>query len=83
MLPKMGINRKMKQAVVYVPLDLGGIGYPYISTIQDQKGISHFVKHLQWGQEIGTELRASEDQVRLILNKFNKVTCLTGLYWVT
>jgi len=58
MLPKLGINRKMKRAVVYAPLELGGIGYPYIGTIQDQKGIGHFVKHLQWGQEIGTEMRA-------------------------
>ena len=58
MLPKLGVNRKMKRAIVYAPLELGGIGYPYIGTVQDQKGIGHFVKHLQWGHELGTELRA-------------------------
>ena len=56
-LPKMGVNRKMARAVVYGPLDLGGIGYPSMSTIQDVKGISHFIKHLQWNKEVGTDLR--------------------------
>ena len=56
-LPKMGVNRKMARAVVYGPLDLGGMEYPSMSTIQDVKGISHFIKHLQWNKEVGTDLR--------------------------
>ena len=56
-LPKMGINRKMARAVVYGPLDFGGMAYPSMSTIQDVKGISHFIKHLQWNKEVGTDLR--------------------------
>ena len=47
----------MPRAVVYGPLNLGGIGYPSMSTIQDVKGISHFIKHLQWNKEVGTDLR--------------------------
>ena len=35
MLPKLGVNRKIKQAVVYGRLELGGMEYPYIGTIQD------------------------------------------------
>ena len=56
-LPKMKINRKMARAPIYAPEELGGLNYPHIGTIQDQKGISHFVKHLKWGKEIGTDLR--------------------------
>lgn len=56
-LPKLGISRKMKRVAVYAPLELGGIGYPFIGTIQDQKGIGHLVKHLQWNKEIGNDMR--------------------------
>ena len=56
-LPKLGISRKMKRVAVYAPLELGGIGYPFIGTVQDQKGIGHLVKHLQWNKEIGNDMR--------------------------
>ena len=65
MLPKMGINRKMKRAVIYAPLELGGIGYPSIETIQDQQSIGHFVRHLQWGKEIATDLKIALSHAQL------------------
>ena len=36
----------MARAIVYGPQDLGGVGYPSLGTIQDQKGIGHLLKHL-------------------------------------
>jgi hypothetical protein len=39
-LPKLGTNRNMPRVVVYGPSELGGISYPCLETIQDQKGIS-------------------------------------------
>ena len=56
-LPKLGINRKTPKAVVYGPLDLGGMGYPSFHTIQDQRGIGHVVKHLKWGKDVGKDFR--------------------------
>ena len=56
-LPKLGINRKMKRIAVYAPVELGGINYPSIESIQDQKGISLFVRELQAGKEIATDLK--------------------------
>ena len=49
MLPKLGVNIKTKRTVVYGPLDLGRMGYPYIDTTQDKKGIGHLVRHPRWG----------------------------------
>jgi hypothetical protein len=55
-LPKLGINRNMKGIAVYAPLDLGGISFPSIETIQDQKGITLFLQQLQWGKEVAGDL---------------------------
>ncbi|KAL7550562.1 hypothetical protein ACHAWF_015354 [Thalassiosira exigua] len=64
-LPKMGINRHTPRAVVYGPRELGGIGYPYIGTIQDKRGIAHFVRQIQWGKELATELRILTSHAQL------------------
>ena len=47
----------MKRIAVYAPLELGGVNFPSIETIQDQKGISLFVRQLQSGKEIASELK--------------------------
>ena len=46
-LPKLGINRKMKQTVVYAPCCLGGIGYPSFEYLQDYKSTTHFLCQLE------------------------------------
>lgn len=48
-LPKMGINRNFPKAALYGPHELGGMAFPTIETIQDQKCITHWLKHLRWG----------------------------------
>ena len=55
-IPRLGINRHIKRIVVYVPEELGGINFPSIETIQDQKGITLLVRQLQWDEEIATDL---------------------------
>ena len=51
-LPKMGINRNIPKAVLYGPQEYGGLAFPTIETMQDQKGISHWIKFLQWGRKL-------------------------------
>ena len=50
-LPTLRISRNMKKAVVCAPLELGGIGLPSIQCVQDQKGIQHLVRQLEWSRE--------------------------------
>eukprot|EP00956_Cyclotella_meneghiniana_P008413 scaffold11297_cov41-Cyclotella_meneghiniana.AAC.5 len=47
----------MKRIAVYAPLEYGGINYPCIKTIQDQKGIGLVMRQLQWGKDISHNLR--------------------------
>ena len=65
MLPKLGINRKMKRTVVYAPRCLGGIGYPSLSYQQDYKSIDHFIRQLEWDKEVGTDIRTVLTQLQL------------------
>jgi hypothetical protein len=65
MLPKLGINRNMKRIALEAPIELGGINYPSIETIQDQKNISLVLRQLQQGKELATDLRILISQVQL------------------
>jgi len=47
----------MPRVVVYGPTELGGISYPSLETIQDQKGISLFLRQLQCDKDVAIDLR--------------------------
>ena len=47
----------MARIPVYAPVNLGGIGYPCLESIQDYKGIQLFLRQLQWDQELSTDIR--------------------------
>ena len=64
-LPQMGINRKMKKAVLYVPPELGGLGLPNICLIQDQKNIQHLVRQLEWGSTVSNDIHIALSQLQL------------------
>jgi hypothetical protein len=56
-IPKLGMSRKMKRIAVYAPLELGGANVPSIESIHDQMGIQYFVRSVQWGKELATDIR--------------------------
>ena len=64
-LPKLGINRKMKWTVVYAPGCLGGIEYPSCEFLQDSKSSTHFLCQLEWGDEVATDIRVVLLQLQL------------------
>ena len=51
----MGINRNTPKAVVYGSHELGGMEFSTMETIQARKGITHWLRHLQWDKEIANE----------------------------
>ena len=65
MLPQMGISRKMKKAILYAPLELGGFGLPNMCLIQDQKTIQHFVRQLEWGSTVANDIHITLSQLQL------------------
>jgi hypothetical protein len=56
-LPKLTINRNTPRIILHAPEEFGGISFPSMEIIQDQKGISLFLRQLQWNQEVATDLR--------------------------
>ena len=64
-LPKLGINRKMKRTVVYAPRCLGGIRYPSFEYLQDSKSTTHFLCQLEWGGKVVTDIRVVFSQLQL------------------
>ena len=63
----MGLNRNMPKEVLYGPQEYGGLSFPTIETVQDQKGISHWIKHLRWGKEIGDDFKILLSAAQLTL----------------
>ncbi|KAL3804450.1 LOW QUALITY PROTEIN: hypothetical protein ACHAWO_012466 [Cyclotella atomus] len=61
-LPKLGINQNMKRIAIYAPLELSGLNYPCMQTIQDQMNISSV---LQLGRELATDIRICLAQAQL------------------
>jgi hypothetical protein len=55
----------MKRIAVYAPLELGGANFPSIESLQDQMGIDHFVRSVQWGKELATDIRIVLSRVQL------------------
>ena len=66
-LPKMGINRNTPKAVVYGPHELGRMKFLTMETIQAQKGITHWLRHLQWDKEIANNFLITLSAAQLSL----------------
>jgi hypothetical protein len=64
-IPKLGVSSKMKRIAMYAPLELGGANFPSIESLQDQMGIDHFVRSVQWGKELATDIRIVLSRVQL------------------
>jgi ribonuclease HI len=67
--PKLGLNRKTPRVIATAPEEFGGLSYPSMETIQDQKGITLFLRQLQWNQEIAQDLR-------ILISHAQPVPCL-------
>ena len=56
MVSKSTFNKHMARAVLYSPLHMVGMNYPYFKIIQDQKGILNFMKQLRWNSTVTNNL---------------------------
>ena len=64
-LLKYGINHKMAQIDIYAPLEIEGINFPSLQTIQDTKGIQLLLRQLQLDQEISKDFRITLSHIQL------------------
>jgi hypothetical protein len=56
-LPKIGFNQKTPRVLLYAPAEFGGFEFPCMETIQDQKGITLFLRQLQWDKENAQDIK--------------------------
>lgn len=47
----------MARVPLYAPIEYGGIGYPCLESIQDKKGVTLFLRQLQWDKELAMDQR--------------------------
>ncbi len=66
MLNKLRINRHMPRAVLYAPLQLGGLNYPSFQIHQDQLGIMTMLKHFRWNKTVGNDMLVVLSTVQLL-----------------
>jgi len=65
LLPSMGINRNVPDALVYGPEEYGGMEMPEVYTMQDQVQLEYMLKQLRWDKTVANDLLVTLDNIQL------------------
>ena len=65
-VPKLGLNRHFTKAVLYGPLEMGGLNYTQFKKIQATRLIMYMLKQLRWNKEIAKEIRINIEMRQLM-----------------
>ena len=61
----MRMNRNMPNAVVFGPLEYGGMEYPEAYCLQDQTQLPYLLKQLRWDKDVANGLLVTLDLLQL------------------
>ena len=64
----------MPSAVVYVPLEYGGMEITESYTLQDQLQAQNLIKHLRWGGKPANDILVTLDNIQLVAGFIQPVT---------
>ena len=64
-LPGLRLNRNFPSAVLYGPVDYGGLEFPELYTLQDQVQFDYLLKQLRWDKMVANDLLVTLDSVQL------------------
>ncbi|KAL3762232.1 hypothetical protein ACHAWU_004770 [Discostella pseudostelligera] len=64
-VPALRLNRHFPNAVLYGPIELGGLEFPDVATLQQQTQLDYLIKQLRWDQTVATALLVTLDNVQL------------------
>ena len=64
-LPGMRLNRHFPAAVLYGPMDYGGLVFPEVSTLQDQVQLDYLLKQLRWDKVVANDFLVTLDATQL------------------
>lgn len=64
-LPLMRMNRNMPKAVVYGPLEYGGVAFPEVMSLQDETQLPYLLKELRWDKSVANAMHTTIDQLQM------------------
>ena len=79
------MNRHMPDAVVFGPLEYGGMGMVETYSLQDQLQVESVLKQVRWDMAMGEAIGVLLDNVQLSLGFVQQLsivwTLLTRVFW--
>jgi hypothetical protein len=64
-LPRLGIYRNTKRAIIHGPRIYGGLEMPNVYTRQTQHHIKYMIKQLRWNSTLANDILTALDNVQL------------------
>ena len=64
-LPGLRLNRNFPSAVLYGPVDYGGMEFPELYTLQDQVQLDYLLKQLRWDKTVANDFLVTLDSIQL------------------
>jgi hypothetical protein len=71
-LPKMHVNRHTSRAIVFGPLELGGLNLPHVYTTQCIGQLQLLLGHVKMKDKTGTLIMISVSQLQLLVGSNNR-----------
>ncbi len=65
-IPHLRLNRHFPTAVLYGPLEFGGLEIPEMYTLQDQVQLHYLLKQLRWDRTVANDLLVTLDNFQLV-----------------
>ncbi len=65
-IPRLRLNRHFPTAVLYGPLEFGGLEIPEMYTLQDQVQLHYLLKQLRWDRTVANDLLVTLDNFQLV-----------------
>lgn len=66
-VPGLRLNQHFPSAVLYGPIDYGGMEFPEIYTFQDQVQLDYLLKQLRWDKTVANDFLVTLNSVQLCL----------------
>ena len=64
-LPRLRLNRNFPSAVLYGPMEYGGLEFPETYTLQDQVQLDYLIKQLRWDKVVANDFLVTLDSVQM------------------
>jgi hypothetical protein len=64
-LPRLRLNRNFPSAVLYGPMEYGGLEFPEAYTLQDQVQLDYLIKQLRWDKLVANDFLVALDSVQM------------------